>query len=111
MTGILDLDVALTSLAERDPLKADVVKLRYFAGLDRDEIAATLDIYLDADGRFVPERSLNGPLAAGIPGSPAALAHGEAQAVAVAVDAEIDEADRGDAEQVIIIRKKTDDGI
>jgi RNA polymerase sigma factor (TIGR02999 family) len=41
---ILDLDVALTSLAERDPLKADVVKLRYFAGLDRDEIAATLDI-------------------------------------------------------------------
>jgi gamma-glutamyltranspeptidase/glutathione hydrolase len=32
-------------------------------------------MYLDADGRFVPERSLNGPLAAGIPGEPAALVH------------------------------------
>ena len=41
---LLDLEAALTALAERDPVKADVVKLRYFAGLDRDEIAATLDI-------------------------------------------------------------------
>jgi gamma-glutamyltranspeptidase/glutathione hydrolase len=32
-------------------------------------------MYLDADGRFVPERALNGPLAAGIPGEPAALVH------------------------------------
>jgi gamma-glutamyltranspeptidase/glutathione hydrolase len=32
-------------------------------------------MYLDQDGRFVPELALNGPLAAGIPGTPAALAH------------------------------------
>lgn len=36
---------------------------------------ATANMYLDRDGNFVPERSLNGPLAAGIPGVPAALAH------------------------------------
>lgn len=36
---------------------------------------ATADMYLDRDGNFIPERSLNGPLAAGIPGVPAALAH------------------------------------
>ncbi|MBT8479416.1 MAG: sigma-70 family RNA polymerase sigma factor [Gemmatimonadetes bacterium] len=41
---MLDLDAALTALTDLDPVKADVVKLRYFAGLDRDEIAATLDI-------------------------------------------------------------------
>ncbi len=37
--------------------------------------AASADMYLDADGEFVRERSLDGPLAAGIPGTPAALAH------------------------------------
>ena len=41
---ILDLDTALRSLAEIDPVKAEVVQLRYFAGLDREEIAATLGI-------------------------------------------------------------------
>ena len=35
--------------------------------------AATHDMYLDDQGEFVRERSLNGPLAAGIPGLPAAL--------------------------------------
>jgi gamma-glutamyltranspeptidase/glutathione hydrolase len=44
-------------------------------GRERAPLAATRKMYLDANGRFVPERSLNGPLAAGIPGSPAALAH------------------------------------
>jgi len=44
-------------------------------GRERAPLAATADMYLDDDGRFVPERSLNGPLAAGIPGQPAALAH------------------------------------
>jgi gamma-glutamyltranspeptidase/glutathione hydrolase len=37
--------------------------------------AAQRDMYLDEHGRFVPERALNGPLAAGIPGEPAALVH------------------------------------
>lgn len=37
--------------------------------------AATHDMYLDETGGFVRERSLNGPLAAGIPGTPAGLVH------------------------------------
>ncbi|MCC5794646.1 MAG: gamma-glutamyltransferase [Chromatiales bacterium] len=37
--------------------------------------AATPDMYLDAEGQPVPGASLNGPLASGIPGSPAGLAH------------------------------------
>ena len=44
-------------------------------GRERAPLAATRDMYLDASGDFVPERALNGPLAAGIPGEPAALAH------------------------------------
>lgn len=41
---ILDLDSALRSLTEIDPIKAQVVMLRYFAGLDREETAGALDI-------------------------------------------------------------------
>jgi len=37
--------------------------------------AATRDMYLDADGEVVPGRSMNGALAAGIPGTPAGLVH------------------------------------
>lgn len=37
-------------------------------------LAATRDMYLDANGK-VTKQSVNGPLAAGIPGTPAALAH------------------------------------
>ena len=37
--------------------------------------SAHRDMYLDKQGQFVPEASLNGPLAAGIPGVPAALDH------------------------------------
>jgi len=44
-------------------------------GRERAPLAAQRDMYLDAAGRFVPKLSLNGPLAAGIPGEPAALAH------------------------------------
>ncbi len=44
-------------------------------GRERAPLAAHRDMYLDATGRFVPELSLNGPLAAGIPGEPAALVH------------------------------------
>jgi gamma-glutamyltranspeptidase/glutathione hydrolase len=44
-------------------------------GRERAPLAAHRDLYLDADGELVPGLSLNGPLAAGIPGEPAALAH------------------------------------
>lgn len=37
--------------------------------------AATRDMYLDAQGNPRPDLSVSGPLAAGIPGEPAALAH------------------------------------
>lgn len=42
---------------------------------ERAPLAARADMYLDADGRPVPRASLDGPLAAAIPGLPAALAH------------------------------------
>lgn len=41
---ILDLDTALDALADEDRLKADVVLLRHFAGLDREETARTLGL-------------------------------------------------------------------
>ncbi len=44
-------------------------------GRERAPLAATRDMYLDADGKVVPGLSVNGALAAGIPGVPAALVH------------------------------------
>lgn len=44
-------------------------------GRERAPLAAHRDLYLDAEGRPDPELSLDGALAAGIPGTPAALAH------------------------------------
>ncbi len=41
---ILALDAALARLAERDPLKAHLVELRYFAGLTGDQAAEMLGI-------------------------------------------------------------------
>jgi RNA polymerase sigma factor (TIGR02999 family) len=41
---LLALDEALTKLAARDPVKAQLVKLRYFAGLTIEEAAAALGI-------------------------------------------------------------------
>jgi len=41
---ILDLDTALDALADEDRVKADVVLLRHFAGLDREETARTLGL-------------------------------------------------------------------
>jgi RNA polymerase sigma factor (TIGR02999 family) len=41
---VLALDEALTKLAEKEPVKAELVKLRYFGGLTADESARTLDI-------------------------------------------------------------------
>jgi RNA polymerase sigma factor (TIGR02999 family) len=43
---LLALDEALTRLAARDPLRADLVKLRFFAGLSMPEAARALGISL-----------------------------------------------------------------
>lgn len=44
-------------------------------GRERAPLASHRDLYLGKDGRFVPSLAIDGPLAAGIPGVPAALAH------------------------------------
>lgn len=44
-------------------------------GRERAPLAAHADMYLDEDGSVNREKSINGPLAAGIPGQPAALVH------------------------------------
>lgn len=42
---------------------------------ERAPFAAHRDMYLDAEGNVIPNLSVDGPLAAGIPGLPAALVH------------------------------------
>jgi RNA polymerase sigma factor (TIGR02999 family) len=49
---MLALDEALTKLAAKDPTKAQLVKLRYFAGLTLDEAAKCLDISLATAKRY-----------------------------------------------------------
>ena len=44
-------------------------------GRERAPLAARRDLYLDEQGEVLPRLSIDGPLAAGIPGEPAALAH------------------------------------
>jgi gamma-glutamyltranspeptidase/glutathione hydrolase len=44
-------------------------------GRERAPLAATADMYLDSRGEVIPGASIDGPLAAGIPGVPAALDH------------------------------------
>ena len=44
-------------------------------GRERAPLAAHRDMYLDAQGEVIPGLSIDGPLAAGIPGEPAALVH------------------------------------
>jgi RNA polymerase sigma factor (TIGR02999 family) len=44
---ILDLEEALTRLAQEDPMKAEVVKLRFFAGLTVEQTADLLGIARD----------------------------------------------------------------
>ncbi len=44
-------------------------------GRERAPLAATRDMYLDKNGAVIPGLSVDGPLAAAIPGTPAALAH------------------------------------
>jgi RNA polymerase sigma factor (TIGR02999 family) len=43
---LLALDEALTKLASKEPLKAELVKLRFFAGLTMPEVARSLGISL-----------------------------------------------------------------
>src|SRR5207244_24628 len=49
---LLALDEALSRLAETEPAKAELVKLRFFAGLTMPEAAATLDISLATAERY-----------------------------------------------------------
>jgi RNA polymerase sigma factor (TIGR02999 family) len=49
---LLALDEALTRLAARDPVKAELVKLRFFAGLTMPEVAAALGISLATAERY-----------------------------------------------------------
>lgn len=44
-------------------------------GRERAPLGAHAELYLDTDGQVMPDRSINGPLAAAIPGEPAALVH------------------------------------
>jgi RNA polymerase sigma factor (TIGR02999 family) len=48
---LIALDIALTKFAQRDELKANLVKLRYFAGLTVDQAAQALDISPSTAGR------------------------------------------------------------
>ncbi len=48
---VLDLDEALTRLAQEDPVKAEVVKLRFFAGLTVEQTADALGISRDTTCR------------------------------------------------------------
>jgi RNA polymerase sigma factor (TIGR02999 family) len=49
---LLALDEALTRLAEKQPVKAGLVKLRFFAGLTMPEAAQALDISLATAERY-----------------------------------------------------------
>ena len=49
---ILSLDMALTELAEEQPVKAELVKLRYFAGLTSAEAAGVLRISTATADRY-----------------------------------------------------------
>jgi RNA polymerase sigma factor (TIGR02999 family) len=49
---LLALDEALQRLAERDPVKAELVKLRYFAGFTLDQAAAALDLSPSTADRY-----------------------------------------------------------
>ncbi|HKU73902.1 MAG TPA: sigma-70 family RNA polymerase sigma factor [Pyrinomonadaceae bacterium] len=43
-TELIRLDEALTSLSEMDPRRSQVVELRYFGGLNNEEIAGVLNV-------------------------------------------------------------------
>jgi RNA polymerase sigma factor (TIGR02999 family) len=49
---LLALDEALTRLTAHDPVKAEVVKLRFFVGLTMPEVAQSLDLSLTTVERY-----------------------------------------------------------
>jgi RNA polymerase sigma factor (TIGR02999 family) len=49
---LIAIDEALVRLTDHDPVKAEVVKLRFFAGLKMSEIAQTLNISLATTERY-----------------------------------------------------------
>ncbi|MCA9140457.1 MAG: RNA polymerase subunit sigma [Planctomycetales bacterium] len=49
---LLAIDDALTRLADRDPFKAQIVKLRFFAGLTMPEVAQTMNVSLATAERY-----------------------------------------------------------
>ena len=49
---LLALDEALNRLAEKDPIKAELVKLRHFAGLTIEEAAQALGISMTTANRY-----------------------------------------------------------
>lgn len=56
---ILALDEAIEALRQDDPRKAEIVSLRYFAGLSREETAAALDMSVstvDREWRYIVAR-------------------------------------------------------
>lgn len=56
---VLALDQALDRLQAEDPRKAQIVLLRYFAGLDREETAQALDVSVrtvDREWRYIVAR-------------------------------------------------------
>jgi RNA polymerase sigma factor (TIGR02999 family) len=67
LDDVLDIDAALTALAGADPQAAELVKLRYFAGLSIPQAAAALGVsprsadFLWAYARAWLLRSLGGP--------------------------------------------------
>ncbi len=50
--GLLALDDALQQLEHKDPVKAQLVKLRYFAGLPLEDAALALDISTATANRY-----------------------------------------------------------
>ena len=50
--NLLALDEALTKLSEEEPAKAELVKLRYFAGLTLEEAADVLGISRTTASRY-----------------------------------------------------------
>jgi len=50
--ALLDLDEALTDLAAESPIRAEVVKLRFFGGLTMPETAAVLGVSLATAERY-----------------------------------------------------------
>src|SRR5262249_41983922 len=67
LDDVLDIDAALAGLIDADPQAAELVKLRYFAGLSIPQAAAALGIsprsadFLWAYARAWLLRSLGGP--------------------------------------------------